>query len=87
MLFTFKASVLQYSIEGNRYRLVRLPHREKFYLITLRARLGDYFFDPNIALTMPIIKEISVITNIENITIKDIASYVVIPHHLLSFAK
>lgn len=67
--------------------MVRLPQSEKFYLITLRARQGDYFFDPTIAFTIAIIKEISVITSIENITNNDIVSYVVILLHPLSFAK
>jgi len=67
--------------------MVRLPRDDYLTIITLCTRQGDYFFDPNIALIMTTIKEISVKTNIENITIKDIASYVVIPHHLLSFTK
>jgi len=67
--------------------MVRLPQSEKLYLITLRARQGDYLFDPNIAFIIATIKEISVITSIENITINDIVSYVVIPHHLHSFVK
>ena len=48
---------------------------------------GDYFFDPVIALTMATTKEISDTTNRETDINKDMVSYIVISHHLLSFVK
>ena len=45
-----------------------------------------YFF-PFLLAVKPTIKEISDITNIENIIIKDMDSYVFIPHHLPSLVN
>ena len=65
--------------------MVRLPYRVLIKLIiTLRARQGDYFFRPNNTFKIDITKVISDTINIENIIINDIASYVLIPHHLSS---
>ena len=70
----FSLVILCYNIfKGNRYRMVRLPHREKFYLITLRARQGDYFFLLLLSLVRLTIKEINDIITIPNAIIKDIA--------------
>ena len=66
--------------------MMRLPRVDYLGIIILLLQ-GDYFFDPVIALTMAIIKEISDITAMKLDIIRDMVSYVVISHHLLSFVK
>ena len=77
------------NIKGNRYRLVRLPRCDYLYIyiITLRARQGDYFFPLLLSVVRLAIKEISAIVNIPKDIIRDIVWYVLITHHLPSFVN